>query len=264
MTTPARCGLDHANRATYQARSVVQRYAHARGLQPPEVTVLALFGEELAAMHMLDIGVGGGRTTLEFAPRVREYLGIDYSAPMIEACARRCAHLPNARFAILDARALAPLVDESFDFILFSFNGIDYVPHEDRLRALAEIRRVTRPGGWFCFSSHNIYSVAAQLSSLRLRGGPLQALDKLSRFLLIRMLNGGELVDLVSRPYAMIRDLPRLRTYYIEPREQLRQLHESGFGKIRIFSLLSGAELAPEVVTQTVDDKWLYYLCARQ
>ena len=46
--------------------------------------------------------------------------------------------------------------DSSFDFILFSFNGIDYMNHDERIRTLREIRRILKTGGYFCFSTHNL------------------------------------------------------------------------------------------------------------
>ena len=55
-----------------------------------------------------------------------------------------------------DARDLSAFADESFDFVLFSYNGLDCVGHADRLQVLAEVHRVVRPGGVFMFSSHNI------------------------------------------------------------------------------------------------------------
>ena len=35
---------------------------------------------------MLDIGVGTGRTTMHFAGLVKEYVGVDYSSALIQAC----------------------------------------------------------------------------------------------------------------------------------------------------------------------------------
>jgi SAM-dependent methyltransferase len=39
--------------------------------------------------------------------------------------------------------------------VQFSWNGIDCVDYEGRMRILQEMRRVTRPGGLILFSSHN-------------------------------------------------------------------------------------------------------------
>ncbi len=66
-------------------------------------------------MDMLDIGVGGGRTTRHFAPLARTYLGVDYSAAMIARCKRE---FPSFRFAVADARRLAFAADESYDLVL--------------------------------------------------------------------------------------------------------------------------------------------------
>ncbi len=48
------------------------------------------------------------------------------------------------------------LKDNSFDFVLFSFNGMDSFSHKDRIAALGEIRRVLRNDGIFYFLSHNL------------------------------------------------------------------------------------------------------------
>jgi SAM-dependent methyltransferase len=176
---------------------------------------------------MLDIGVGAGRTTLHFAPRVRAYFGIDLSHAMIRTCRRR---FPGRNFQVADVRAL-PFGDGAFDFILFSFNGLDYVPADDRSRALQEIRRVGRAGGRFCFSAHNL----AWLS----RGG--------IRSWLVRRMNPS---DVASRDWAVIQDgalLFGLSTYYIRPEAQIAQLRQSGFDDIQIFGSATGP--------------YLHYLC---
>ena len=46
--------------------------------------------------------------------------------------------------------------DSFFSFILFSFNGIDCISHEDRFRVFKEVQRVGRAGVLFCFSTHNL------------------------------------------------------------------------------------------------------------
>ena len=45
--------------------------------------------------------------------------------------------------------------DNSYDFVLFSYNGIDHLELPERERALSEMKRVLRPGGIMAFSSHN-------------------------------------------------------------------------------------------------------------
>ncbi|ELP52058.1 methyltransferase type 11 domain protein [Microcystis aeruginosa TAIHU98] len=58
-----------------------------------------------------------------------------------------------------DARNLEQFADNYFDFILFSFNDIDYISHADRFLVLEEISRIGKAGGYFCFSSHNLQGI---------------------------------------------------------------------------------------------------------
>lgn len=153
-------------RSAYESPDIVALYARPDGLQKPEETLLAQLSPMLGAMDMLDIGVGGGRTTRHFAPLARTYLGVDYSAAMIEQCKRA---FPAVRFAVADARRLEFASDESYDLVLFSYNGIDHLDAGDRRTALGEMRRVLRPGGLMVFSSHNANYLPAIIDRFRFR-----------------------------------------------------------------------------------------------
>jgi len=155
--------------STYESPDIVALYARPDGLQKPEQTLLAQLGPSLGAMDMLDIGVGGGRTTRHFAPLARTYLGIDYSTAMITRCKRE---FPSLRFAVADARRLEFAADESYDFVLFSYNGIDHLDRGERTMALTEMRRVLRPGGLMIFSSHNANFLPAIVDRFRFRIHP--------------------------------------------------------------------------------------------
>jgi ubiquinone/menaquinone biosynthesis C-methylase UbiE len=72
-----------SNKITYKESDVVEYYSKQTNLQPPEETILNLFKGSLSEMKMLDIGVGGGRTTVHFAQLVKTYEAIDYSEEMI-------------------------------------------------------------------------------------------------------------------------------------------------------------------------------------
>lgn len=134
----------------YRRADAVSHYRNIRGLMPPEKY---LFGRYVRpGMEVLDIGVGGGRTSAYLSSGAKRYLGLDYSAEMVAAAQQR--H-PALTFVQGDATDLA-FDDGSFDVAVFSFNGIDCIPSDEgRIRALAEMRRVVRPNGVVIVSSHN-------------------------------------------------------------------------------------------------------------
>ena len=250
----------------YKAGDVVAAYAHDSALQQSEITVLQLLRDRLAGMNMLDLGVGGGRTTFHFAKLVKRYLGIDYSAAMIAACHERFANVPgHVAFEVGDARALTQLADDTFDFVFFSFNGLDNISHEDRLQALKEIHRVAKRGGCFCFSTHNLQS-HAKLFGLKQQFAlnPRRPAQNLVSWFELNYRYNPRLDrdSLLHAPYAVINDGAheyRLQTYYIRPLEQIGQLQEH-FGKVRVFAA-SGAEISGELALQANQDRWLYFLC---
>jgi arsenite methyltransferase len=96
--------------------------------------------------RVLDIGSGPGLLTKDIAATVGAEgaaVGIDVSAPMIGIARKRCEDFSWARFEVADATSL-PFDDNSFD-VGVSTQVYEYVA--DIPAALAELYRVTRPGG---------------------------------------------------------------------------------------------------------------------
>src|SRR5208282_1678064 len=61
---------------------------------------------------------------------------------------------------VADAANLSLFPDDSFDVVVFSFNGIDYVlPEQARRSCFAHVHRVLKAKGIFIFSSHNARAV---------------------------------------------------------------------------------------------------------
>jgi ubiquinone/menaquinone biosynthesis C-methylase UbiE len=257
--------VDDNNKKTYTARGVVQHYAQLRALQPAEATILELLQNQLVSMKMLDIGVGGGRTTKHFSKVVAEYIGIDYSPNMIAACKKRFAgSSPAPVFEVCDARDMSRFSDNSFDFILFSFNGIDYISHSERLKVFQEIHRVGKSGGYFFFSTHNLIGLEREFNwKKQLSFNPLTTYVNLVMLALMHGFNFPiNLKHLQASEYAIIKDEShnfRLNTYYVKPREQIKQL-ESHFSDIKIYSWKNGRELTHESELNSNFDMWLYYL----
>lgn len=140
-----------AHLEVYNTPEVVAQYAGMDSLSNCE---LALFESYLKpGMVILDLGVGGGRTTPYLSGVASRYVGLDYSEGMIATCRRRFPHL---EFEVADASDLSRFPDASFDSVVFSYNGLDcLLPCEKREKSLRECFRILKPGGIYIFSSHN-------------------------------------------------------------------------------------------------------------
>lgn len=191
---------------------------------------------------VLDLGCGTGRTTGVLGRMGFDVVGVDVSEPMV----RRARSLyPDIEFEPGDARDLR-FADESFDYVLFSFNGLDYVqPEGDRYVALREIWRVLKPGGTFVFSSHNpFYLLPADPTSPY---GYLQ----LARFWIRNALDG----NVTSRYKTDVFPDESIDTYFISPRGQRKQLKQCGFELVEIFD----KEASPSAWL----DPWPYYVAKK-
>lgn len=93
--------------------------------------------------RVVEVGCGTGIITEMIAelPGVAEAIGMDPCPGFVERARRRA---PALRFEVADGRAL-PLPDGSVDGVLFA-TTLCHVPEPER--ALAEARRVLRPGGY--------------------------------------------------------------------------------------------------------------------
>jgi len=252
-----------SNQRTYERDYVVRLYARTNELQKPEAVLLAAFGSDLKEMKMLDVGVGAGRTTAHFAPLVKDYVGIDYSRKMVETCKRLFLdRYSNVSFEMCDARSLAAFSDNHFDFVLFSFNGIDYVSAPDRSKIFSEIKRVCRSGGHFFFSTHNLNSDIEHAFSVQQATDIKGAVKQLVRNACFRVLNPNWRRIRETSAHMILNDGAhrfQSTTFYIKPNEQLRQLDEQGFEDIKVFAM-DGQQL-DRTGLSLIQDPWLYFLC---
>lgn len=98
--------------------------------------------------HVLDVACGTGIVSFAAARAVGPHgrvTGVDLSGQMVEFASRRADvhQVYNARFLRMNAEQL-DFADASFDAVTCAL-GLMYVP--DPVKALAEMRRVLRPGG---------------------------------------------------------------------------------------------------------------------
>lgn len=254
------------NKETYQSGDVVRYYEKYQSLQKAEARLMQLIGDKLSGMDMLDIGIGAGRTTLHFAHRVKSYTGVDYASGMIDACLRKFGDkLPAATFQQADVRDLSRFTDNSFDLVLFSFNGLDYILPEERETALREIYRVSRPGAWFFFSTHNLISLL-NFRAFEFRLNLPAAIRRYFEVKKIKRINRVQFGQARHKDVVTINDGAhnfRLETCYYRPSYQVKLLETCGFSDILLFDT-QGENADPAKEHETSNDKWIYYLARKR
>lgn len=248
-----------ANKALWESKKVLEHYSEQAHIQKAEASILELLRLQLPKMRMLDIGVGAGRTTIHFAHLAKEYVGIDYAEPMVNSCRRK---FPKYRFETIDVRDMSLLPSSYFDFVLFSHNGIDNISHQDRGKTFKEILKKLKLPGIFVFSTHNIHSIESLLSiTSTLDPIPRRILKWIKNRLFVAI--NGRPSKLKDLSYVIVNDGSwnfHLRTHYIDPTIQLKELEVLGFKDIVLFSSSTG-EVIPEDRLATNRDPWIYFLC---
>jgi ubiquinone/menaquinone biosynthesis C-methylase UbiE len=246
-------------RSHYEKDQIAQLYGQWRDLLPAEETLLDVYRDRVAGKRVLDLGCGGGRTSARLHDMAAHYVGLDYSARMIETCKRR---YPGFTFVRGDATELSLFGDASFEFVIFSYNGIDTMSHASRLKVLREVFRVLRPEGSFAFSSHSLdFRHIAVCFDRRLSLLSPSSLRKhaknLVSYLQVRR------HQLRTSDYAILSD-PRAgymqMNYFISKSSQVRQLEAAGFENVAI---LSWDGRLVEVGTLDRDSMAFYYICRK-
>lgn len=151
--TPMAPDMDAVNRQAWQQPDTVHVYRKLQGhTDPGEQAAIDYVAGEARSRPLLDIGVGGGRTTPLLQAISTDYVGIDYTEAMVQVCRHQ---YPDTRIEHMDARDLSAFADGQFALAMFSFNGIDAIDYADRHTVLREVHRVLQDGGRFLFSAHN-------------------------------------------------------------------------------------------------------------
>lgn len=101
--------------------------------------------------HILDFGCGCGRVLRHFSRLTNARLnGSDYNPKLIRWCQKK---LPLAEFYNNGSKPPLPYEDESFDFI-YLISVLTHMGAELQKQWMAELQRVTKPGGYIFFTTH--------------------------------------------------------------------------------------------------------------
>jgi len=249
------------NKKKYESKSVVSSYINMR-LQNPEVMILVKHREYISGKHVLDIGCGSGRTTAILKNLSNGYIGLDYSLEMVESCRRR---FEGVHFVHGDVREMNEFQDAEFDYVMFSFNGLDSINHESRLKGLREIRRILKQDGLFVFSSHNRnHRYAISHPKMGISKTPCkQAGDFIKFFRSMRNRLRNKEHQVFNEQYAIINDIAHnyaMLTYYIDKVNQLKQLKDEGFETVEMYDTI-GNMLNWD--SDDSDSAWIYYVARK-
>jgi ubiquinone/menaquinone biosynthesis C-methylase UbiE len=102
-------------------------------------------GLELSGMKVLDAMCGSGQTTEYLLARGAEVTGLDISNEVIDTFRSRWTNATAVKRSLLDSG----LPDNSFDCVAI-VGGLHHI-HPNVKRAMAEVHRILKPGGYLCF-----------------------------------------------------------------------------------------------------------------
>jgi ubiquinone/menaquinone biosynthesis C-methylase UbiE len=135
-----------ADLARAQFGAVAETYVtsayHASG---PDLQALVQAARPVATDDVLDLGCGAGHTALAIAPHVAYVTAVDVTPDMLTAAAKLAEQrgVANVTFQLADATRL-PFDSDRFDLVTSRVAAHHFA---DPRAALAEVRRVLRPGG---------------------------------------------------------------------------------------------------------------------
>lgn len=251
--------MNDSNLNTYNSPEVISWYANLNEITPVEKYLFDSNKDLLSKASVLDIGIGGGRTTSYLIDKCTKYTGIDYAQGFVDSVKKK---YPNANIQIADARNLSNFKDKEFEIVNFSFNGIDYVGAEDRKKIFSEINRVLKPNGLFFFSTHNKDHSTFDRQPWTDKNNSfftnLKTFIKLLPFLRRHALQKKN--ELRFNDYAIINDSAHnysLMTFYTSPQFLKKQLQNHHFTDIFLFSKNAKQENEKDL------DDWIFVSCKR-
>lgn len=252
--------IQSLNQKVYEINEIQKIYLNREELQKPERVIFDNLKNKIFNKKILDIGVGGGRTTKYLLEYSNDYVAIDYSDKMISGLRKK---FPNVKAYNCDAGNMTIFKDEEFYFILFSFNGIDYCDDTQRKKILKEIYRVLQYNGYFVFSSHNANkpSFNKDAPEIHLELNVFSNLKNIFRFIKESYyVYKNKKCEVFEEDYSIINDSShryRLLTYHLTIEKQINQLINVGFNNVEAYNLTGNK------VELDNESNWIYYVCQK-
>lgn len=207
---------------TFSDPAAVAGYAERAKRQVPGFADLQRMAMLLLAEHapgsadILVLGAGGGLELKVFAEAQPEWrlLGLDPSAEMLDLARQTLGPLQSRAELVAGTIDAAPL--KPFDGAACLLT-LHFLPRDERLRTLREVRRRLKPGAPFVVAHHSFAKDE-------------QGQRWLSRFAAFAVLNGLEAEKAAAMPAALAEYLPAL-----SPDEDEALLREAGFSDVTLF-----------------------------
>lgn len=260
--------LDRINRTAWMSHDAVREFTTDKTYTDPgEQAAFEWIAPHCSGVPVLDIGIGAGRTIELMKSMSSDYTGIDYTEKLLDMARER---FPGTDLRHMDARDMSELPSGHFGLVAFSWNGIDAVDYEGRVRILNEIYRVLRPGGYVLFSSHNrdgpgygenVWKLLPRLTlnpvklgwrTLRtLRRLPVASFNYVRHAKLNRDFEGYSIMTAAAHNFGIV-------IVYTTLREQRRQLAEIGFESDVVFGSCEGDRIPDDA--EKSDAWWLHFI----
>jgi len=247
------------NQNVFEDKTIGKYYSDFNDLFLSEIRLFNEIRQHYENKIIVDIGIGGGRTTeflLQFASK---YIGIDYSETMIKEAKVK---FPDADLRYGDARNMSDIKGNSADFVLFSYNGIDCMSSNERIFILKECYRILKKDGVFAFSTHNLhfkyFDKLPWQKPIKFEWLYIKHCLKVLLYLphIIKLKKHNKYFE----NYAIVLNdahFYSLYLYTISPEFQIQQLNDIGFTNVSIID--KKGELVN--YSNTIENDYLYYYC---
>ena len=97
---------------------------------------------------VLDLACGMGRTCRWIAPKIKEYVGVDFIPEMIEKAKKYNSEYLNTKFLINDGKTLNIFSDRTFD-VVYCEIAFQHMPRDVQKSYVNEVYRILKDNGMF-------------------------------------------------------------------------------------------------------------------